>query len=165
MDLIYYNNPILRSVCTDVQDADESDKIISQLKTALVKHKTGVGLAAIQLGIKKNCFAIVYNDFEEYYINPKIIYQSEETQANLEGCLSLPGISSFVVRPKKIVISFLDKNFDLREQSLTGFIACIAQHEYDHMNGVLFFDNISKGEYRKIKKPLELLAKATRSTY
>ena len=129
----------------------------------------GCGLAAPQVGRSWRLFVVdgtelaedypECKDFKRAFINPEIIEESEETSTYSEGCLSLPGISENVVRPKTIVIRYLDENFEEHEEKFTDFQARIVQHEYDHLEGHVFTDRISPIRKQFCKSKLTNIAK------
>ena len=149
------NAEILREKSTDVLDAKEAVKICSILKDAFPGSEKCVGLAANQVGIAKKCFYVNFNSFEEFFINTEITGQSKQTQSNMEGCLSLPGLNAFVVRPRFINVRYRDKDFVLKEMEYGNFLACIIQHEFDHTNGIMFIDKVSNGEFKKVRRQLK----------
>ena len=93
------------------------------------------------------------------FINPEIINKKGEKIQADEGCLSIPNITDKVTRPDSIVIKYLDQNFNQREEEYTGWASRVIQHEYDHLQGVLFIDHLSafrrrmhKSELKEIKR-------------
>jgi len=108
-----------------------------------LEHYEGVGLAANQIGINERVFVMVSNLETKETItcfNPKIIKESEETIEYDEGCLSYPDTFREVTRPKSIEVSYEDVKENLHKIELTGFICRIFQHEYDHMEGIVFIE-------------------------
>ncbi len=117
---------------------------IEQMTKTLRKAK-GVGLAAPQVGINKNFFITEAPDDQiRVFVNPKIVSTSVETQAMEEGCLSVPGIWGEVVRPKKIIVEAFDEKGEAFKVKVNGYLARIIQHEYDHLQGILFVDYLDK---------------------
>lgn len=160
--IVALGNKILREKCEIV----ESNNV--QLATLLadmwetLQHSNGVGLAAPQANSKLNVFivnsAIVYNDLGtkeqlelfpdgpgimETFINARIVYKSEETWIDEEGCLSIPGIYEQVERAWKITVEYFNPDFELKLHTFSGYTARVIQHEYDHTQGKLFIDHIS----------------------
>ncbi|MDR1809678.1 MAG: peptide deformylase [Prevotella sp.] len=129
----------------------------------------GVGLAAPQIGLDIRLFVIdlepmaeddaQYAGFKKVFINPRIIETSAETEAKEEGCLSLPGINESVIRPKQIKITYFDENFAEHTEEYGDFFARCIQHEYDHIEGIVFTDKISGIRKQLIKSKLGNLAK------
>ena len=104
-------------------------------------HHNGVGLSANQIGIKERAFVMI-SDMESQdtltCFNPKIVKESKEMVTMEEGCLSYPELFLDIVRPETIVVKYEDEGKELHKIRLTGFIARIFQHEYDHMEGIDF---------------------------
>ena len=98
-------------------------------------------------------------DFKQAFINPEILEESDEQATYSEGCLSLPGISENVVRPKTITIRYQDEDFNWHEETLTGFKARIVEHEYDHLEAHVFTDRISPIRKQFVKSKLTAIAK------
>ncbi len=152
---------ILRKKAAKVNDVDM--KTIELIKNMLdtMHNANGIGLAATQVGADKSIFVADLSCLEEYkdakplvFINPKIISRSEDTVVIEEGCLSIPDIRGDVERPKSVTIVYQDT--DLVEQTMDAddFLARVIQHEYDHLQGVLFTDLISDELKKKVKKDI-----------
>lgn len=149
-------NPILRQMAQDVSPSEigtpEFEKLIADMLETM-KHVGGIGLAAPQVGISKN-FAIIeipedsdrYDDAEAQglivFINPKIKVLDDKKQEYWEGCLSVPGLRGSVRRPRKIQVSFLDRQGNPQVIVVEGFLATVFQHEFDHLRGKLYIDRI-----------------------
>ena len=150
--IIEYGSPILRKQSCSVEKGDNLEELSENLFDK-VKEKHGVGLAAPQIGILKRVFVIdtsslkerndVVEKYEKIFLNPEIIWKSSKEECFTEGCLSIPGIAEEVMRPEKIRISYLDMSFNKIEEELDGVKSRIFQHEYDHLEGVLFIDKLS----------------------
>ena len=105
----------------------------------------GVGIAAPQVGISRQLVAVQRLDKTgepfEFYVNPEIIYFSQDTVLGQEGCLSIPGRMGSVYRSKEIVVRYRDElSFEWRQDTVREFTARIFQHEIDHLNGILYTD-------------------------
>ena len=98
-------------------------------------------------------------NFKKVFINPIIEEESGEEWAFAEGCLSIPKIREEVYRKEKLTISYYDENWTLREESYDGYAARIIQHEYDHIDGVLFTDHLSPLKKRLLTKKLQNISK------
>ena len=143
-------------------------QLISDMQETLTQAE-GCGLAAPQVGLSKRLFIVDGSelgddypecaDFKQVFINPEIVEESSETVSYSEGCLSLPGISENVVRPKTITIRYQDEDFQWHEETLTDFKARIVQHEYDHLEGHVFTDRISPIRKQFVKGKLSNIAK------
>lgn len=153
LPIYIYGQPVLRQVAQDVEPDNETlAPLISDMFETLANSQ-GVGLAAPQIG--KSIRVVVvdldvlsdelpeYKDFRHAYINGHILETSQDTESMSEGCLSLPGISEDVVRPKKVHVSYLDEQLNPHDEWVEGYLARVLQHEFDHLEGHLFIDHIS----------------------
>ncbi len=114
----------------------------------------GIGLSAVQIGIHKRLFVMdIPGKGKMAMINPKIAEVSKETSTYEEGCLSLPGISADVTRPKKVKLEYTDVEGKPAVLKASGLLATCIQHEYDHLDGKLFVDRLKADE--KLKKLME----------
>lgn len=150
LEIMKIGNPILRAKALEIDFASISDpkfqKLIDDMITTM-KKAGGVGLAAPQVNESIRMF--VMKSWPgvplTVVINPKIDYIEEEGMKNsTEGCLSIPGKSLRVKRYKKIHISYFDRTGKYISKEMSGFGAIIAQHEYDHLNGVLIVDLVEQ---------------------
>lgn len=139
--IIKYPNVILRTQSLLVEDLDDAKIIISKMLSVL-NNTTGVGLAAPQIGENKQII-IIKHEKRHVIINPVIEEYSGFNIAD-EGCLSVPGLWGKVIRCEKIVLRGLSQHGKELVLSLNGMGAVVAQHEIDHLNGVLFFDKVLK---------------------
>jgi len=124
----------------------------------------GIGLAAVQVGVPKRIFTmdLAKKDEEkkpQVFINPEIIWSSEERTLYEEGCLSIPEIHEEVERPSRVKVRYLDLEGKPHEAEADGLFATCVQHEIDHLNGVLFIDHISKLKRDRIVKKFAKAAK------
>ena len=114
---------------------------LSYTLTENMFHHNGVGLSANQIGIKERAFVMI-SDMESQdtltCFNPKIVKESKEMVTMEEGCLSYPEVFLDIARPETVVVKYQDEGKELHKIKLTGFIARIFQHEYDHMEGIDF---------------------------
>jgi len=150
--IIIYGSSILRKHSFEVSGDDNPKKLAEDLFDTL-KKAAGVGLAAPQAGILKRAFVIDTSPFseednsipkyEQVFINPEIMGLSTQKTYYEEGCLSIPGIFEDVYRPQKISVRYFDINFNRVEEDLDGLRARIFQHEYDHLDGILFIDKLN----------------------
>ena len=150
--IILYGSPILRKHSFAVTKNDDLQQLFQDLFDT-VKKSGGIGLAAPQAGILKRAFVIdtspfsnddqTIHPYEQIFINPEIISQSADKNYYEEGCLSIPGIFEDVLRPEKIAVRYFDVNFNLIEEELDGIKALIFQHEFDHLDGILFIDKLN----------------------
>lgn len=129
-------------------------------------NANGIGLAANQIGANKQIIVIDISKVEDYedtkplaMINPKIINRSEETIVYEEGCLSIPNQRADVIRPKKITIEFQDAESNVHTIEADDLLARVMQHEYDHLQGILFTDLVDEETKKRLKKPLSKIKK------
>jgi len=137
---------VLRAECEPVETVDDEIRRLADDLQETMYEADGIGLAAPQVGVELRMFAYDVRDPEApagVIIDPEIVEQSDETEKEPEGCLSIPGIREVVERPARVVMEGLDP--DGREVRLEadGLLARCLQHEYDHLDGVLFLDRIS----------------------
>ena len=109
----------------------------------------GIGLAAVQVGVPKRVIVMDLSRDEEaraprFYVNPEIVWRSDETAPYEEGCLSVPEIYDEVERPAKVKLKYLDQDGNAIEEDAEGLFAVCIQHEMDHLEGVLFIDHLSR---------------------
>jgi peptide deformylase len=126
----------------------------------------GIGLAAVQLGVLKRVVTMDLSKKEgppnpQVFINPEIVWRSEEKSVYEEGCLSIPEIHEDVERAARVKVKYLDLGGQLQEADAEGLFATCIQHEIDHLNGVLFIDHISKLKRDRIVKKFAKAAKRT----
>jgi peptide deformylase len=124
----------------------------------------GIGLAAVQLGELKRVVTMDLSKKEgppnpQVFINPEIVWKSEERSTYEEGCLSIPEIHEDVERPARVKLKYLDIEGKQHEVNAEGLFATCIQHEVDHLNGVLFIDHISKLKRDRIIKKFSKAAK------
>lgn len=131
-----------------------------------MRNANGIGLAANQVGANKQIFVLDISPVEGYedtkplaLINPKIISKSEETIIYEEGCLSIPDQRAEVIRPKKITIKFQDTDLNTHTIEADDLLARVMQHEYDHLQGILFTDLVDEETKKRLKKPLNKIKK------
>lgn len=169
LPIVAYGSPALRKKSVDIQpDYPELKDLIEKMFESMYASK-GVGLAAPQVGKAIRLFIIdarpyaseIQNatEFVKVFINPKILNESGDEWIFNEGCLSVPGINEDVSRKSIVEIEYLDENFEYHKETYDGVIGRIIQHEYDHLEGVLFVDKLSplkktllKGRLQKINK-------------
>lgn len=158
--IVGYGDPVLRKACTEITQAyPELDQIIENMFDTM-DNAYGVGLAAPQVGLPIRLFVVdcspfaededlskeeqeKLKDFKRVFINAKITKEEGEEWAFNEGCLSIPGVREDVYRKPIITIEYVDENFTSHTEIIDGYAARVIQHEYDHIEGILFTDKIS----------------------
>lgn len=151
LDIVYFPSKILREKSKKIINIDEKIKQLSlDMIETMLEHK-GVGLAAIQVGEPLRMFVIdMHADKEELspnplvIINPVVTHQSATLRSYTEGCLSIPEMYEEVQRPEAVKLKYQTIENKIEEMHLTGLLAVCVQHEIDHLDGVLFFDYLSK---------------------
>ncbi len=157
-----YGDPILREVAHKVEKIDDEILEILENMVETMYSTKGVGLAAPQVGISKRIFVCDQGDgVVRKIINPVITPLTDTLIDCEEGCLSVPGIYKKVQRPEKIKIEYMNEKGEEITEEVEGFLAIIMQHEYDHLEAVLFVDRISPIAKRMISKKLQNLKKET----
>jgi peptide deformylase len=142
-------DPRLQAISTDVEKVDgEIRKLVDDMAESMYAAD-GIGLAAVQIGVPKRVIVIDLDQKEgkknpRAYINPKVIWASEEMAVFEEGCLSVPEIWDDVERPARIKCEYLDRDGNKQVLEADGLLATCLQHEMDHLNGVLFIDHLSR---------------------
>ncbi len=158
-------DPILRKKCQQVDNIDDSLVILTENMIETMYKASGLGLAANQVGVSSGLFVIDVGIEKEkrdpaVIINP-VITASEEEILGEEGCLSIPEIFTEVKRAQRVEVKGCDLKGNEVRYEAEGFLARAFQHEMDHLNGVLFWDNLSKVKRdilkRKFKKKLNEL--------
>jgi len=171
LPIIAYGDPVLRKVGATIdKDYPDLEKLISNMKDTM-KNARGVGLAAPQIGLPIRLFIVDATPFAEdedvsklqaeqlermkkVFINAKITNREGDDWVFNEGCLSIPDIREDVFRQDKITIEYLDQNFEKKVEEYDGLAARVIQHEYDHIEGILFTDKLSSLKKRLLKGKL-----------
>jgi peptide deformylase len=152
---------ILRKKAAQVKEVDAHTIELVRDMFETMRNASGIGLAANQVGANKSIFITdisVVKGHEDakplIFINPVITGHSEEKICMEEGCLSIPDIRSEIERPEKVTITFKDTDFKDQTLEADGLLARVIQHEYDHLQGVLFTDLISSDIKKKLNKDI-----------
>lgn len=172
LPIVTYNDSVLRekALKIDARDNALTRLIDDMFETMYAAH--GVGLAAPQIGKSIRLFvidadAMIDDDDPDAdklrigpttFINPEIVSLSDAKVPMDEGCLSLPDLRETVVRPESLVIRYKDRDFNDCELEATGWLARVIQHEYDHLDGVLFFERLGSFRRRLLKGKLDAIA-------
>lgn len=172
LPIVGYGDPVLRKMCEEIslEYPNLKDLIANMYDT--MYNAYGVGLAAPQIGLAIRLFVIdtePFSDsedltkeeqeqlkgFKQTFINAKMLKEDGEEWSFNEGCLSIPDVREDVYRNERITIEFFDENFNKKTEVYDGLIARVIQHEYDHIEGILFTDKISTLKRTLIKKKLQ----------
>ena len=145
--ILLYPNSLLLKKSARIEKFDENLVSLSRDLIDTMYDADGVGLAAPQLGVNKRIFVMDCSGEDDdkdcrIFINPEIEHESEDMSSYKEGCLSIPGISEEISRPKIIKVLYQDLNGDLQRRSYDGLWSTCFQHELDHLNGKLFIDHL-----------------------
>jgi peptide deformylase len=169
LPIVAYGDPVLKKVAEEIDpDYPGLEKLIQDMYETMYSSK-GVGLAAPQIGKSIRLFVIDASPFADEYpelegwkrtfINPRILEQDGEDWDFNEGCLSIPGIREDVSRKPELILEYEDENFELHEEKFDGVVARVIQHEYDHLEGILFTDHLSPLKKRLLKGKLNDISK------
>jgi peptide deformylase len=142
-------DPRLKLISKDVDRVDDALRALMDDMLETMYAAPGIGLAAIQVGEPVRVIVMDLAREDEppqprYYVNPKIVWASEETAPYEEGCLSVPEIFDEVERPARVKLTYLNYQGEAVEEDAEGLFAVCIQHEMDHLNGVLFIDHLSR---------------------
>ena len=178
LPIVAYGSPVLKKKAEKISKdyPNLKDLIKNMWETMYASH--GVGLAAPQIGLSIRLFVIdaspfvdeeqmtqeeidELSTFKKVFINPEIVTENGALWDFNEGCLSIPDVREDVSRREKIVLSYVDENFEAQRLELNGLAARVVQHEYDHIEGILFTDHLSSLKKRLLKNRLTAISKGT----
>ena len=165
--IVAYGDPVLRKRAKEIEPESIDIKTLSEDMFETMYQANGVGLAAPQIGKSIRIFVVDgspmeeenLEDFKKVFINPVMIEELGDDWSFEEGCLSIPDIRSEVNRRDTLKIRYLDENWVPHEEQFSGMKARIIQHEYDHLEGVLFTDHLSPFKKRLLKGKLANISK------
>ena len=176
LPIVAYGDPVLRKVAKDInKDYPNLEALISNMWDTMY-NAHGVGLAAPQIGLPIRLFLVdtspfadddelseeeqeQLEDFKKVFINAIIEQESGDDWNFNEGCLSIPDIREDVKRKSEIKITYLDENFNSHTEVYDSLLARVIQHEYDHIQGILFTDKLSSLKKRLLKSRLDKISK------
>ena len=141
LEIKKYPDPILRKKCQPVKVFDNKFKELCQQMFDVMEINKGLGLAAPQIGQSLNFFVVDSEGEKLVFVNPEIILKKGQAIFE-EGCLSFPNLFINIKRPNKIELKFQDIDGQEKIIKADGLLARVIQHEYDHLNGVLFIDKL-----------------------
>lgn len=167
--IVVYGHPVLRKVAADIdRDHPGLDQLIADLYETMYNSE-GLGLAAPQIGKSIRIFVIdgkaaaddepPLADFRKTFINPHITEKSGDLVPMTEGCLSIPGLREEINRESRIRINYFDEEWNYYDEVYEGYKARIIQHEYDHLDGIMFTDKVSPLRKRLLKSKLMAISK------
>ena len=178
LPIVAYGSPVLKRMAEEIdQDYPKLNELIADMFETMYAAN-GVGLAAPQIGLSIRLFVVdaspfaedpedgddaeemkQLKDFKKVFINPIIEEEKGKEWPFKEGCLSIPEIREEVKRKPDILISYYDENWELKEERYSGYAARVIQHEYDHVEGVLFTDRLHPLRRSLLKGRLDDIAK------
>jgi peptide deformylase len=151
MEILTLGNDILRQKAKPVADVDGDVLAFAKDLIDSMHLGKGVGLAAPQVGVLDRVFVVhIDGDVPRVFINPSIIETSSELSEYEEGCLSIPGMYAQVIRPAYVKVQAWNERGRPFNLTAEGFLARVIQHEYDHLEGVLFIDKLSEPKRNRI---------------
>lgn len=172
LPIVPYGDLILKRKAEPIDPSFEGLKELIENMFETMYSANGVGLAAPQVGKSIRLFIIDgapfaedeedaedLKDFKRVFINPEILEESGRQWGFIEGCLSIPNIREEVMREPEILIRYQDEDFNTHEERFKGYRARIIQHEYDHIEGILFTDRISPLRRRMLRGKLNDITK------
>lgn len=176
LPIVAYGSPVLKKKAVDVAFSEEQLPTLIENMWETMYAASGVGLAAPQVGISKRVFVIdaspfadgeslspeekaQLEGFKKVFINPYIEEESGEEWAFTEGCLSIPDVREDVFRPENLTIRYQDEKGKEIVEEYSGLAARVIQHEYDHIEGILFTDKLSPLKKTLLKKRLTNISK------
>lgn len=162
MQVLTLGNELLRQKAAKIEKFDDELKNMAAQMLEIIKQDKGVGIAGPQIGFMKRIFiSSIEGDDTRVFINPSILETSQETVKVEEGCLSIPGIYADVIRSKKIKIQAWNEKGRAFTLEADGLLARVIQHEYDHLEGVLFLDRLPEAKKEKLMLKFEKKARKT----
>ncbi|MEA5459237.1 peptide deformylase [Arcicella sp. LKC2W] len=174
--IVAYGDPVLRKVAVDIDKSFDVKKLVEDMFETMYNAK-GVGLAAPQIGLNIRMFVVdgrPFNegedleerdkdpslvDFKKVFINAEILEEDGDDWGFEEGCLSIPDIREDVYRPEFVTIRYFDEDWVEHTEEYEGLAARIIQHEYDHIDGILFTDHLNPIKKRMLKNKLAKITK------
>lgn len=165
--IVAYGHPVLKKQAQDIIKDDIDVQQIAEDMFETMHNAQGIGLAAPQIGKSLRMFIAdaspledeEIGDWKQVFINPEIIEETGDDWAFEEGCLSIPTIREDVMRPEKLKITYFDENWEEHTEEFDGMQARIIQHEYDHIEGILFTDHLTAFKKRLLKSKLTNISK------
>lgn len=171
LPIVAYGDPVLKKVCGDIdEDYNNLNELIKNMFETM-ENANGVGLAAPQVGLDIRLFVVDASPlaedeenkdlegFRKVFINAEINEENGKEWKFNEGCLSIPEIREDVDRKPEIMISYYDEKFTYKEENFSGIAARIIQHEYDHIEGILFTEHLNPLKRRLLKRKLTDISK------
>lgn len=171
LPIYIYGQPVLKKVAEDITPDYPNLKELIQNMFETNSASNGVGLAAPQIGLSIRVVVIdldvlkedypEYKDYRRAFINAHVLgFEDDAEKVTMEeGCLSIPGLSENVVRPKKVHVKYVDEDFVEHDEWVDGYAARVMQHEFDHLEGTLYVDRVSALRKNLIRGKLKNIMK------
>ena len=164
-EILTVPNPVLKTVSKPVETVTDETRALMDDMLETMYAAPGIGLAAVQIGVAKRIIVMDLSREEgvkepRYFVNPEILWRSEETVPYEEGCLSVPEIYDEIERPAKVRLRYLNYAGEQVEEEAEGLYAVCIQHEMDHLEGVLFIDHLSRLKRDRAVSKVKKLVKA-----
>ena len=164
-EILTVPNPVLKQVSTPVERVDDDLRRLMDDMLETMYAAPGIGLAAIQVGVPRQVIVMDLARQDDppeprFFVNPEILWASDETAFYEEGCLSVPEIYDEVARAAQVRLRYLDYNGQEVVEEAEGLFAVCIQHEMDHLKGVLFIDHLSRLKRDRAVARVRKLARA-----
>jgi peptide deformylase len=164
-EILTVPHPVLKEVSQPVETVDDDLRALMADMLETMYDAPGIGLAAVQIGVPKRVIVMdLAREGEEpqprYFVNPEIVWRSEETAPYEEGCLSVPEVFDEVERSARVKLRYLNQAGEAVEEDAEGLFAVCIQHEMDHLEGVLFIDHLSRLKRERAVKQVKKLTRA-----
>jgi len=158
--------PVLKQTSLPVEKVDDDLRALMDDMLDTMYAAPGIGLAAIQVGVPRRVIVMDISGDEaegkhpRFFVNPEILWASDEIASYEEGCLSVPEVYDEVERPARVKLRYLNYDGETVEEDADGLFAVCIQHEMDHLEGVLFIDHLSRLKRERAVKTVKKAAKA-----
>jgi peptide deformylase len=164
-EILTVPNPVLKQVSAPVERVDDDLRALMDEMLETMYDAPGIGLAAIQIGVPKRVIVMdLAREGEDkqprYFVNPEILWASDDVAPYEEGCLSVPEYFDEVERPARVKLRYINYQGETIEEDADGLYAVCIQHEMDHLNGVLFIDHLSRLKREQAVKKVKKLVRA-----
>ena len=168
-EIVKLPDPILKKISQPVERVDDELRVLVDDMLATMYDAPGIGLAAVQIGVPRRLLVVDTAKDEQpkspmAFINPEIVWSSDELSEYEEGCLSIPDVFDNIERPAQVRVSYLDREGKQHEEFYDGLMATVLQHEIDHLNGILFIDYLSRLKRSTIVRKFTKLARQQRES-
>ena len=164
-EILTVPHPVLKQVSQPVDKVDDELRALMDDMLETMYDAPGIGLAAVQIGVPKRVIVMDLSREGEdkapqFFVNPEILWKSDELAPYEEGCLSVPEIYDEVERPARVKLRYLNYQGEQVEEDAEGLLAVCIQHEMDHLEGVLFIDYLSRLKREQAVKKVKKLGRA-----